>query len=249
MNLMFHQRLMRLKMTFCTYFTFPATAIDQGQGANDNRKGLASVDDEHGPSSRSALRVGDRVSLFALEAFGFLRADGFVNDGLIVDPLDYQDPCPLLFEACLFQIEPKRNYFKQQAFKTFITQNGLKNASDFELLPPDKAQLVRKLQAEAELEVARNAEDEHFYQGRVIKYGQAFQLRHVITNKFLSVNFGANLTDVLGTADAELSNGSMSCYFRYELAGTDTAPGVLHREGVLLGWCPCKTVTRCDHMH
>ena len=55
--------------------------------------------------------------------------------------------------------------------------------------------------------MARNAEDAHFYAGRPISYGQAFQLRHVMTNKFLSVEFGANFTDVLGSADVLLTNG------------------------------------------
>ena len=63
---------------------------------------------------------------------------------------------------------------------------------------------------EAKKEVQRNVEDSKFYASRPLLYGQAFQLRHVNSNKFLSVVFGGNLSDVHGSADVELGTGSPS---------------------------------------
>ena len=118
---------------------------------------LAGFDDSCDPMSGSAdtsscARV-HQVSLFALEAFGFLRADGFAHDCLSVEPLDYKDPCPQAFEACLFQIEYKFNYFKQQALEDFCAQNNIQSASDLELLPGPKVAHAKTLEAEAKQEV------------------------------------------------------------------------------------------------
>ena len=44
--------------------------------------------DADGDAVTSSLKIGDIISLFALEAFGFLRADGFVTNDLTVNPLD-----------------------------------------------------------------------------------------------------------------------------------------------------------------
>ena len=45
-------------------------------------------EDADGDAVTSSLKIGDIISLFALEAFGFLRADGFVTNDLTVNPLD-----------------------------------------------------------------------------------------------------------------------------------------------------------------
>lgn len=169
-----------------------------------------------GQRPRSALLIGDKVSLFQLEAFGFLRGDGFVHDYLTVDPLDYKEPSPLNFEDCLFEIEFKLNYFAQQRLQDFVSHNNLHSEQDFTLLKGEKARIAKQLQAEAALEVSQNKEDAKFYRGRPVEYGMAFQLRHVNTNKFLSAIFGANLTDVQGAADVELTNGSMGSYFKLQ---------------------------------
>ena len=106
-----------------------------------------------GSADTSSCARVHQVSLFALEAFGFLRADGFAHDCLSVEPLDYKDPCPQAFEACLFQIEYKFNYFKQQALEDFCAQNNIQSASDLELLPGPKVAHAKTLEAEAKQEV------------------------------------------------------------------------------------------------
>jgi len=174
----------------------------------------APADAKHAQHPRSSLLIGDTVSLFHLDAFGFLRGDGFVHDFVTVDPLDYREPSPSSFEDCLFQIEFKLNYFAQERLQDFVSRNNLHSEQEFTLLKGDKAAIAKQLQAEAALEVSQNKEDAKFYRGRPVEYGMAFQLRHVNTNKFLSAIFGANLTDVQGSADVELTNGSMGSYFK-----------------------------------
>ena len=49
-----------------------------------------SMEGDEKEDSRSALRIGDKVSIFSLDCFGFLRGDGFVHDYLTVEPLDFQ---------------------------------------------------------------------------------------------------------------------------------------------------------------
>ena len=59
-------------------------------GHQPGRKTDAGRSPTEANNSNSALRIGDKVSLFALEAFGFLRGDGFVHDRLTVEPLDFK---------------------------------------------------------------------------------------------------------------------------------------------------------------
>ena len=88
----------------------------------------------------------------------------------------------------------------------FITNNNLLSSKDFELLciRPKKAATLALLRDEAASEAKQNVFDTTLYFGRTIVYGQAFQLRHVNTNKFLSVMFGANLTDIQGGAEKRM---------------------------------------------
>jgi hypothetical protein len=122
----------------------------------------------------------------------------------------------LNFEASLFQIESKCSYFAQERLQEFITNNNLLSSKDFELLciRPKKAATLALLRDEAASEAKQNVFDTTLYFGRTIVYGQAFQLRHVNTNKFLSVMFGANLTDIQGGADVELTSGSNASSFK-----------------------------------
>jgi hypothetical protein len=170
-------------------------------------------EDAEGDDKTSCLKNGDIVSLFALEAFGFLKADGFVSDDLTVEPLDVKDPVPQNFEASLFQIESKLSYFAQEKLRRFVHDNHMQSALEFDLLKGEKANTATLLRAEAEKEIKRNSEESKYNASRPVVYGQAFQLRHINTNKFLSVVFGANVSDVHGSADVELSTGSMASYF------------------------------------
>jgi hypothetical protein len=170
-------------------------------------------EDAEGENKTSCLKCGDIVSLFALEAFGFLKADGFVSNHLTVEPLEFKDPVPQNFEASLFQIESKLSYFAQEKLRHFVHDNNMQSALEFDLLKGEKAKTATFLRAEAEKEKKRNSEDSKYNASRPVLYGQAFQLRHINTNKFLSVVFGANVSDVHGSADVEMSTGSMASYF------------------------------------
>lgn len=67
-------------------------------------------EEETGPG----LRIGDCVSIFSPECFGFLMADGFADDALYVNPINPKDLCPHEFESCVFKLQVKMTYVAKE---------------------------------------------------------------------------------------------------------------------------------------
>ncbi len=74
---------------------------------------LASVTDSS-MTDDGGLRVGDQISVFSAEHFGFMSADGFADDSINVDTMKPNDPCPPEFENSVFQLQVKLTYFAQE---------------------------------------------------------------------------------------------------------------------------------------
>ncbi len=66
------------------------------------------------------LRIGDHVSLFSANHFGFMSADGFADDSIRVYTMNPNDLCPPEFENCVFQLQVKLTYFAQERVRLHL---------------------------------------------------------------------------------------------------------------------------------
>jgi hypothetical protein len=126
----------------------------------------------------TSLKIGDLVTLRALNFNGFLS-----SEGIIVEELGVSRRLRI-FEDHLFQVCIQLQYSVKDGYAEFMTSNtGVTTAtSDDERLKHQKALLRGK-----ENEVRMNETFMHNNTGVVVKLGEIIQLKHVKSGKFVTV--------------------------------------------------------------
>ncbi|KAL3082805.1 hypothetical protein niasHS_010607 [Heterodera schachtii] len=134
----------------------------------------------------SHLRVGDVISLYALNSRshrnhqGFLSTLGLVDDRCVVEEGKgtIQSP-PKTFRDCLFRICSVNRYAAQKQYWAEQKKARMGETVDEEML--------EKLKVAAEKEREQNELEYSKMLGSVVQYGSSIQLLHVKSNKFLTM--------------------------------------------------------------
>ncbi|KAI1708380.1 inositol 1,4,5-trisphosphate/ryanodine receptor domain-containing protein [Ditylenchus destructor] len=133
------------------------------------------------------LRIGDVVSLFALDTQnagrheGFLSTLGLVDDRCVVEEKNgtLQSP-PKTYRDCLFRICPVNRYAAQKQYWSEQKKCNLAD-SNFD------TEMLNKLKVAADKEKEQNDLEYRKMMGSVIQYGSSIQLLHVKSDKYITM--------------------------------------------------------------
>ncbi|KAH7730960.1 cation channel family protein [Aphelenchoides avenae] len=132
------------------------------------------------------LRIGDVVSLFALDSLnsnkheGFLSTLGLVDDRCIVEEKNgtLQSP-PKTYRDCLFRLCPVNRYAAQRQYWS--------EQKKWQMGDPVDDEMLNKLRVAAEKEREQNELEYRKMLGSVIQYGSSVQLLHVKSDKYVTM--------------------------------------------------------------
>ncbi|EKX36254.1 hypothetical protein GUITHDRAFT_117609 [Guillardia theta CCMP2712] len=140
--------------------------------------------------SNDELRYGDSIVLLAERIFGFLQASPMKNEEnqLLIRPIDAsQGLRTSTVDLETFQVQTCHEYEAQDRLQEFLVKHGLHHPSDVARLDEDQKAFLEEVQNLAEEEIKGNEERQLFHLGRPIRYGDPFQLLHVKTRLFVTL--------------------------------------------------------------
>eukprot|EP00960_Hanusia_phi_P035347 751648-Hanusia_phi.AAC.2 len=108
-------------------------------------------------------------------------------------------------------------YFEQEKLNKFTASIGVQSLDELQYLQGTALKSANAMLIEASKEVQRNREDAAFYVGRLVRYGQTFQLKHVRSSKYLTVMYssGADIESE-NNVQIRLTDGGMGSYFKLQ---------------------------------
>ncbi|CAD5117150.1 DgyrCDS5955 [Dimorphilus gyrociliatus] len=133
-----------------------------------------------------SLHIGDYVCLFSSENSGFVFSElsGSQYNGLLVFnnqdvlcPKDIPDSQMITFEIC-----PQNRYKLNKKYRL------LKESYGKALMTGEESEALKDAKRSAETENEDNVAEERRLRGKLIRYGECIQLRHLFTNKFIQVD-------------------------------------------------------------
>lgn len=149
------------------------------------------------------IRIGDQISM-SIDMddgeFGYMSTDGIVNPKCSVEVVKKQ--VPFNFKDCIFVVHNVNQYTvskqynkltEEQGIKDYeklkqkIATNKIKNAQKPKTKEEEVFEQLEELRKLMESERKANATEMKRVSGRDLLYGQAIQILHVKSNKFLSV--------------------------------------------------------------
>jgi hypothetical protein len=139
------------------------------------------------------LKIGDSISLFSIEGFGYLSSNGFIEKNLKLT----KEVLPVHFSDCVFRIHPRYKYDQQKALNDVLTRlgkdrNSLQKYLNVTTNPSDdneeeEEQLLQTLLQNEESEKLENASEFQRVAGKDVHYGQTIQLMHAKSSKYVTV--------------------------------------------------------------
>ena len=140
------------------------------------------------------LCFGDSVTLFAEKLFGFLQGasagaedDDGDDSAVFVRSLEHRHRPSGVLDAEVFQLLTRHDYAAQEALQNFLIQHSLMHPSDIPRLNPEQQMKLQEVQRAAEEEIKQNEERQLFHVGRPLRVGQPFQLLHIQSRLFVTI--------------------------------------------------------------
>jgi len=139
------------------------------------------------------MRFGDSVTLFAEKLFGFLQAGAGGDDdddddsAVFVRSLEHRHRPSGVLDAEVFQLLTRHDYEAQEKLQNFLIEHSLMHPSDIPRLNPEQQIQLQEVQRAAEEEIKHNEERQIFHVGRPLRVGQPFQLLHIQSRLFLTI--------------------------------------------------------------
>ena len=140
------------------------------------------------------LCFGDSVTLFAEKLFGFLQGasagaedDDGDDSAVFVRSLEHRHRPSGVLDAEVFQLLTRHDYEAQEALQNFLIQHSLMHPSDIPRLNPEQQMKLQEVQRAAEEEIKQNEERQLFHIGRPLRVGQPFQLLHIQSRLFVTI--------------------------------------------------------------
>ena len=164
-------------------------SVEQGRST-----GGGGAEAERSNDEGEALHYGDSVTLFAEKMFGFLQgASSDSNDGddddqtVFVRSLEHRHRATGVLDGELFQIFTPHDYEAQEELQNFLIQHSLMHPSDIPRLKAEQQIQLAQVQRAAEEEIKHNEERQLFLTGRPLLIGQRFQLLHIQSRLFVTI--------------------------------------------------------------